>query len=608
MTSCLDGAVPKNTSLMPDKDPVPLRSSPFRDEELSFPCLYLSSDEWEQLPRRMDDPFFRSVNENNFKALELLRDWERKSPMPTWSRRPLKCRLMRNVVAWFMTRDEEHLTAARQTLEAICNSKQWFANRPEIGLRSADLATAELTHALSFGYDALYNYLTEQERERYVQTLVEKGLAAYLTGIELEDWWIRSDFNWNSALHGCAGVAAIAIRNHDRALSDRVLEETLKGLPYLIDAFSEDGGYIEGIMYLGTAVGHLTDFFVPYERLTGNDLGLASNKSLEDTLGFKAQMYGGDDKPYNFSDVEEGVAPLGISHGFVWARTFDRPDIAGYTERHLSSWRDLALFYDVESLWLREPYQPSEPAPAERLRHFRGIDWLTWRGEQSWLAFRGGWNGGNHDNDDLGNFILGFEGERFLHDPGYGPSLASQHNCVTIRRHEQTDDAVAPIVKLQDFGDGFYLLCDIREAFPHILEHYFRHLLLIGDRHLLLLDDIKGRDDRRINNRGYLQSRIGFTETEDGYCVPGEDNTMKIRWLSDVGHISVDEWRPRDSVMHRLEWVNAYHRIQSVQPILLSFEEAEYESQLDEEGFQLELNGQCYKFLYNGGCLEFVGG
>lgn len=45
---------------------------------------------------------------------------------------------------------------------------------------------------------------------------------------------------------------------------------------------------------------------------------------------------------------------------------------------------------------------------------------------------------------------------------------------------------------------GFYLVCDIREAFPHAVSHYNRHLLMIDDSHLLLIDDVAGAEGRRL--------------------------------------------------------------------------------------------------------------
>ena len=138
--------------------------------------------------------------------------------------------------------------------------------------------------------------------------------------------------------------------------------------------------------------------------------------------------------------------------------------------------------------------------------HFKGIDWAIWRGEKSWLAFRGGYSGGNHDNNELGQFILGHGQDRFLIDPGYGAIKASEHNCPTLHAMEQTDCALAPVTGLLNTENGFYLECDIQKAFPFATTFYNRHLLLIDDDHLLLLDDMNGAGDMRVSVEGHFQT------------------------------------------------------------------------------------------------------
>ena len=56
--------------------------------------------------------------------------------------------------------------------------------------------------------------------------------------------------------------------------------------------------------------------------------------------------------------------------------------------------------------------------PITGLHHFDGIDWIAWRGERTWLGIRGGYNGGNHSNLDLGHFIFGLDRTRYLVDTG----------------------------------------------------------------------------------------------------------------------------------------------------------------------------------------------
>jgi hypothetical protein len=612
----------------------------FTSEPETFPCLYLDRDQWEQLPSRLEDPFFQALHERNLTTLagidesetiDEIREAFRSVEENRIPRRALKGVFQRSLVAWYLTKDEAHLQRARASLASACRSNQWRVRPGQIaGLHAASLETGELLHLVASGFDALYPYLGDAERDECIDALVTKGLSAYLDGVRLRDWWLTCDFNWNSALHGNAGIAGLVVRHRDKALSDRALEAAVEGLPHMIRAFYPGGGYIEGLMYLCTAVGHLTDFVVPYHKFTGDDLGLLSNQALADTFTFLVEMHAGDGGAYNFSDIHESRGGTCLSQIYWWAQQFERPDWTADQDRKFLNrgkhgrggrrehrrgrsgddrprrrWRGGGLFQDIESFWYREPFQEAEPHEPKPLVHFPGIDWLRWRGERTWLAFRSGYNGGNHDNDDLGTFILGIDEERFLCDPGYGAVKASQHNCVTLRRHEQTDGATARIVRLDELPGGFYLECDLREAFPHMLRHYRRHLLMIDGMHLLLLDDILGTRVR-IDTRGFFQTRLPVRIEDDGFVVDGQANTLRIHYLSDVDALQVVPWE-HGGDLNAMQWDDAWYRVHTVQPILLTFGEPDVDCDLSSERLEVRVDGKAFVFETEDGVLTFRG-
>jgi hypothetical protein len=576
------------------------------------PYLFLDRQGWESLADKLEDPFFASLHQRNVQHLQTL------GPVdpPREGSRSLKSRLQRAIVAWYITGEAPYLQQALDAL-AVCweRPELWWVTDEHIGgLRAADLSTGEMLYNVALAYDALYPHLSEGQRAACERVLVDEGLAAYERGLALHDWWARCDFNWNSALHGNAGLAALALGAVDPELVARVLDEVIAGLPYMVRAFYPGGGYIEGVMYFHTALGHLTDFLAPYYRLTGDDLGLLDNADIADTITWKMHMWGGDDRPLNISDVNEFVAPLALAHIDWWARQLDRPDWAGDNDRRLAAARTpTGLFHDVEAFWYRQADQPTEapdlgPPDSGRLHHWEALDWLTWHGEHTWLAFRAGWNGGNHDNDDLGHFILGIDDERHLCDPGYGATLASQHQCLTIRSQEQTDGATARTDLLEPLEGGFYLRCDIRQAFPHVLERYDRHLLLVNDRDLLLVDDVLGAVDPgsagrqpegyrlRTTVRSHLQTRLPVTKTDVGWRIHGENHVLRVIHLSPTGFYRLEEHRPaRDGrTVRRILFREDYDRPHALMVTLLTFGDPEYTYVRDEAGLHLTLDGASY--------------
>ncbi len=589
-----------------DSDPLP-SSTNFDNKKLSFPWLYHDLEEWQDLRDYLDDPYFKDIYDRNLLALKQLGKDQMDVPSPDFSLvigtrtgvRTLKKWLQRATVAWYITEDPVYLEMAKAALRASCRANNWSVLSPgRHHINSADLTTGELMYNVSFGYDALYPYLDEALKRECLKALIEKGLRAYLTGFAERDWWTNCDFNWNPALNGNAGIAAMVIRNANPELSDYVLKLATEGLPHMIKSFYPDGGYIEGVMYQGTAIGHLTDFIVPYYKLTGNDLGLLENEDFHNTLTFWIYMFAPDGRAYNFSDCHERGSSYGIAQGFWWAGRLNRPEWAWDQERRTTKGIGRGgLFNDVESFWYRQPNQESMPFEMKKFRHFTGIDWATWRGDKSWLAFRGGFNGGNHDNDDLGNIILGYGQDRFLIDPGYGANKASEHNCITVRGHEQTDCATSYIRNSFEQEKGFYLVCDIREAYPYTVSHYNRHLLLIDDSHLLVLDDVMGAKDRRVWVNGHLQTRYPVMQTDDGWKIEGPNETCRIHLLFDFGPLAEEQWDFMGPIT-KLVYKDHSDRVHSVQPVLFSFNDDPFSYKTTDNGFSLEIDGKIHEFVF----------
>ena len=584
------------------------------------PELYFTHDEWLNLKTKLADPFFARIHEHNLEALRLLeaeKNGDDVTDVPirlglgqpkrtTIHERVLKNRMIRGTIAFYITRNPEYLRIAWDAIERTCASPEWRP-KPSNSLRGLHLSACELFYTVSVGYDALKPHLTAEQRERCVNTLRDVGLPQYLKALELHDWWENCDFNWGAAIHGNAGLAALAIRHDAPELSARVLKEVKARLRTVIDSYYVDGGYTEGVMYQAGCLGWLTDFIVPLYRLEQDSLGLLDNKDFHDTITTFQYLKGGDERPYNFSNVDASTNEWGTAQVFWWAAQLKRPDWAHFQEQTLRDWRDThSCNYDVEAFLYRQPFQPVQTPETRGVKHFQGIDWLTWKGEKTWLGFRSGFNGGNHNNKDLGSFILGCGTERFLVDPGYGAWQTEQHNAVTVRSQQQTDAATAKIVTMQPFAGGFYLKCDLTEAFPHALQHFRRHLLLLDDQHVLVLDDILGRGPRphsakfRTSAKWFLQTRLPWSNDENTITIRGSAARLKVMLLSDVGFLESKDWA-WDGPLTTISWRHIYDRHRDVHPMLLTFATPKVDVFRNGDDVKIVIDGRALKFSASSG-------
>jgi len=569
------------------------------------PGLFVDPGRWSALREKLEDPFFATILDRSTDRLDEM--IERIKTEPITFHRVWKGLVQHGAVAWHLTGETKYRDLAMDTLLHACDRDWGPSQRHKTGgIRKADLGTGELMYTVAFGLDALFDDLSVDQRKTLVHALIENGIGRYFAGIEAEDWWVRCDFNWNSALHGNAGIAALAIRDHDPALSERTLAAAKHGLRFMVDAYHEGGGWTEGLMYFGTATGHLSDFAFCLHRVTGDDFGALSNQNIHDSIDFALIMHGRDGKPFNFSNINEPLpeepaekARLGWVRPFVfwYADHLDRPDWAADQQRKIEAGalRHIGgLFTDIDSFWFRRAHQPAEPREIRGLHHFHGIDWLTWHGEKSWLAFRSGFNGGNHNNRDLGQIIFGLDETRYLIDPGYGSGEAAMHNCITVRHKDQADGATARIIDLEERADGFRLICDIREAFPWVLSHYDRHLAVVDDQHLIIVEHVVGRGAIRNDMEGHLQTRLPARITDEGFAIDGEAGTLRVVFGSDVGRKSVETWyhKKGNDPIQCLSWRDAYYRIHSIQPIVLTTSDAAIKQRITDDGVEFAVGGR----------------
>lgn len=583
----------------------------------SDPRLLLSGNEWDQLPDKLHDPYFAQLDRNNLEALRLL-DEEHGETMLQVPRtlggalsyrsqhdqaRILKNILQRSAVAWYLHREERHLRRAEQTIDLLVRSETWEPTNA-MALH-ADLMTGDLLCCAAFALDVLGRHLDDERIAALERVIVERGLAAYLRGIEKGDWWRRCDFNWGTALHGQAGFAALAIEAEHTDLASRVIAEARRGVQYVIERFPSGGGWTEGLMYQATMLGHLSDFAVALSRTHGDDLGLADNRVLADMLDTRPYFILGDGYVLNFSNAHDRGVEYCLPHAFYWARKFNRPHWTAFEERHTKPWRDThGLFHDVEAFWFREANQPSQPAPLERMRHCHALDWFIWHGASTYLAFRSGFNGGNHNNLDLGHIIFGSGQDRFLVDAGYGASATNQHSCVTVRGKDQTDAAIARIFRVRPLTDGFYLACDLSQAFPHALTHYNRHLLLVDEMHLLVVDDLRGALGRRTSARFHLQTRCPWSREGDVITLRGTKQDLMVRLLSGSCRFEHKQWEWADLPITTLVWHAEHDTAHTIHAMLLSRRDEPADCQVSGDLLQLNLAGKKYTIDLAEGRLE----
>ena len=171
-------------------------------------------------------------------------------------------------LAYKITGDKKYLTAAKKYMDAAVSYDVWgYAyNKPNV-----DLAAGHLLYGMGWGYDLLYNDLTQAERDKYKTKLIKQAKLMY------EFFKPKSGKSYAySQNHTFIPIAGLAITAYalmgetpeakdwaalSRAIFDRVLA-----------TYSDDGYYYEGMEYWIFSTPWLVHYMDAHLHATGENL------------------------------------------------------------------------------------------------------------------------------------------------------------------------------------------------------------------------------------------------------------------------------------------------------------------------------------------------
>lgn len=439
-------------------------------------------------------------------------------------------------------RDPRYLQAAKKFMDAAVSYDIWgYANnKPNV-----DLAAGHLLYGLGWGYDLLYNDLTESERTRYREKLVKQArqLADYFKPKSGKTF----AYSQNHTFIPIAGlgVAAYALYGEApeaaewaslaRAIFDRVLA-----------TYSQDGYYYEGFEYWIFSTPWLVHYLDAHAHATGEDL--YDLPGFRDMHKYVAHSTLPDGRyVFDFGDIFEGPLTR-AGKGDEYKRT--HPNGHFYTNYNLlyrlaqrfrsgeaqgvAEWLkgfDQVNAEDFWSLvWFDNNVKPVSIDRQPTSHYFRDHDVVFWRSDWSKnavaVAFKCGPSEGHHTaakvrefpdwrlssghaHPDANSFIIFARGAYLTGDTGYaGVPMTEHHNTLLFGRkgqakeggghdafagvsYERLDEIKIVEVKLEK--DRMLVKGDATSAYePELgVRKFVREFVYAPDRGFTIRDDVE---------------------------------------------------------------------------------------------------------------------
>jgi hypothetical protein len=304
---------------------------------------------------------------------------------------------------------------------SICEETNWVA--PAHETRRIDLFAAETGFLLAETLALLGPAIDPEVRSRVRQEVERRIFAPYLAYHSSENWY-QGRNNWNGVCNSSV-AATFLLLEPEPGRAARGLATALRGLAtFLRIAFEEDGSSNEGVSYWHYGLINVVALSEMLRSRSRGAIDLLASERMRSIAAYPAQLQLDGPRFASFSDCDE---ILGFHPGII-TRLSERTGVTSLQNLvgdigepgKRPPWR---LPMNLRNLLWWDGERPARQPLTDSLLPVSGVARLvgsTADGTPIVLAIKAGHNDENHNQNDVGSFIVHAGGENLLVDPGRG--------------------------------------------------------------------------------------------------------------------------------------------------------------------------------------------
>jgi len=203
----------------------------------------------------------------------------------------------------------------------------------------------------------------------------------------------------------------------------QALAIAFEGLDVFLDtAFEADGGSNEGVAYWHYGLFNVVALAELVRQRTAGAIDLLADARLQRIAAYPVAMHLADARFVSFSDCDETLQlhPGAVSRLAARTGVAELRGIINPATLAVDDWRSTMILRDL--VWW-DGALPAAPVPTDACLPACGIARLVARladGTPVIAAIKAGHNAENHNQNDVGSFLVHLAGENLLADPGRG--------------------------------------------------------------------------------------------------------------------------------------------------------------------------------------------
>jgi hypothetical protein len=413
--------------------------------------------------------------------------------------------------AWRTTGDTKYFNRAEKEMLAVSAFSDWHPEH--------FLDVAEMTLAVSIGYDWLFNSLPASSKEAIKKAIIEKGLKPSLDS--KYNSWLKVTHNWNQVCNTGMTYGALAVFEDQPELSARIINRAAASIKLPMDDCMPDGAYPEGYGYWGYGTSFNVMFISALEKVFGKQFDFSDMTGFFKTAGFLENMTGPTGSCFNFSDSGE----RGEIHPamFWFANRLNDPSLLWSEKKYLiGNIRATDRLLPAIMIWGAGMKIDRVTAPAKTMWVGMGKNPVSlmrtsWSDPNAiYVALKGGSPNVNHAHMDAGSFVMEANGIRWAMD--FGPqdynSLESKgvdlwnmkqnsqrwevfrynnftHNTLTINGKLQQVAGFAPIISSSADPLMMNAITDLTRIYEDQVKTASRGIAIVNKQYVIIEDELE---------------------------------------------------------------------------------------------------------------------
>ena len=299
--------------------------------------------------------------------------------------------------------------------------------------------------------------------------------------------------NWNPWCNFNVLTAAL-LTSDDYDLKVRLMRKSLTSVDQFINYYKSDGGCEEGPTYWDHAPGKMLEFLELTQKASNGNINIFGNELIKRMGKYIATTYIGGGYYLNFADanaINKGLPDIVYRYGKA-INDKQLSDFGAYLSQEISKMPEVGGTLDASLqkflIWEEMKKVTSRNFSAD---HF-WLDGIQIAGGRSkngstdgfYFGAKGGNNNESHNHNDIGSFILYFNGDPIIIDAGVGTYTSktfsskryelwnmqsAYHNLPVINGFQQTAGSkyMASDVKFQNVKNTLNFSLNIAKAYPN---------------------------------------------------------------------------------------------------------------------------------------------